>query len=412
MHRLLIGLVVFVMFLAGAGVPEDPPSGEGSGMPFLTKGPDNRVYLSWTDDLGENGHALRYSRWMGEGWSAPETIAEGEHWFVNWADFPSLAVSRDGSMYAHWLARAEHGGKYGYGIHVARRDAQGKQWKEIHGMSIDETEDYAGFLHFVNSPSGTGAVYLSPPLEKTTQTHGASQPSAGETTGHQHEVEHRKTLRFVQFGRGGDVVSDQLLDADVCSCCQTTAGATSRGLLVAYRDHRPNEIRDISVARLENGRWSEPSLLHPDGWQINACPTDGPSLAVSGKDVAIAWYTRAQNQPRVQVALSSDSGVHFGPTVRLDNGNPLGRPTITRLDATNFLATWLERAEAGGAEVRMRCVGLDGKLSESVTVARLAAARSSGFPKVEVSGDQIIVAWRDGRVKAAILDRKTFAKVH
>lgn len=124
----------------------DPPALAGSGMPFLTAGPDGSVYLSWIDSAGERQHALRFSRWTGSVWTAPETVAEGRNWFINWADFPSLVVRGDGSMLAHWLPRAEGGGTYGYGIRIAVRDRERPQWRPSYGVSLEEKVDYAGFL--------------------------------------------------------------------------------------------------------------------------------------------------------------------------------------------------------------------------------------------------------------------------
>lgn len=142
----------------------DPPALANSGMPFLTEGPAGSVYLSWIDPLEEKEHALRFSRWRGSTWSEPETIARGRNWFVNWGDFPSLSVLPDGSMLAHWLTRSEGAGTYGYGIRVAKREPSAPGWRQIHGMSLDEKVDYAGFLTFV--PGRNAAIYLSPPFSR------------------------------------------------------------------------------------------------------------------------------------------------------------------------------------------------------------------------------------------------------
>jgi len=396
-----------VLLLAMAGLAAecgehrriDPPAQGESGMPFLTAGGDGRVYLAWTETSPEKEHALRFSRWTGSGWTAAETIARGRQWFVNWADFGSLAVGRDGSMLAHWLTRAEAGGSYGYGIRVARREADRPVWRETHGMSLEEKVDYAGFLTF--APGGGGAVYLSPPAEGGAAVHGASHDEHG----------HRKTVRFIEFGAGGAVASDIEIDRDACSCCQTAVGRTRSGWIAAYRDHRAGEIRDISVVRFREGKWTEPQTLHADGWKINGCPTDGPSLVASGERVAVAWLTRAGDVPKVQLALSTDEGKVFGRPVRLDSGNPLGRPTITAFDAKSYLVTWLEKAASNDvAWIRMRRVSVDGVAGEAVTVGQAPLGRASGFPKAVVAGEQIVLAWRDGGVRAMLIPKSEFMK--
>ncbi|MBL8174923.1 MAG: hypothetical protein JNK48_09640 [Bryobacterales bacterium] len=368
----------------------DPPAAEESGMPFLASGAKGEVYLAWTDILPGKKHALRYARWTGSTWTAPETIVSGANWFVNWADFPSLAVLPDGGMLAHWLTRNETGGKYGYGIRIARRDARSGQWREIHGMSLDEPEDYAGFLTFV--PNTASAIYLAPPAG---QGHG----------GHGGEHGHRKTVRFLSLTGGGKVASDKELDGDACSCCQTAVAKTESGFVAAYRDHLPGEIRDISVVRYAGGEWSQPKTLHRDGWKINGCPTEGPAMSSSGRNVAIAWLTRAQDSAKIQVALSKDDGASFGAPLRLDGGNAGGRPAIAAY-GDGYLAVWLEKTSGTEGQIRARRVGFDGRLYPAFEVAKAPTGRATGFPKVAVTGEQVLVAWRAGKIRAALLTRQ------
>lgn len=372
----------------------DPPAKNDSGMPFLTSGPDGAVYLAWTESTPAKENALRFSKWNGVTWSAPETIAQGRHWFTNWADFGSLTVLKDGSMLAHWLPRAEAGSKFGYGIRIARRDPDKPVWRNIHGVSLDEKVDYAGFFTF--APQSGAATYLAPPSDGTKTS-----------SAHDHDAEgHRKTLRFVEFRADGSVGAENEIDADVCSCCQTALGKTRTGWIAAYRDHLPGEIRDISVIRYAAGAWTAPQPLHRDGWKINGCPTDGPSLhSGGGSRVAIAWLTRANGVPKVQLAISKDDGRTFGAPLRIDSGNPLGRPSIALYDESTYLITWLERLASGQVEVRIRRVTADGAASEPITVSQAPLGRASGFPKAIVSGDNIILAWRDDRVRAVLLKK-------
>ena len=74
----------------------DSPAAPGSGEPNLALAPDGSMLLSWTERDGE-GYRLKFARRQsGDEWSAPREIAQGDDWFVNWADFPSMAVAEDG----------------------------------------------------------------------------------------------------------------------------------------------------------------------------------------------------------------------------------------------------------------------------------------------------------------------------
>jgi hypothetical protein len=180
-----------------------------------------------------------------------------------------------------------------------------------------------------------------------------------------------------------------------------------RGALVAYRDRSAEEIRDISVVRLEDGAWSEPEPVHADGWKIAGCPVNGPSLAAAGDRVAVAWYTAAQDTPRVLLAFSDDGGHRFGAPIFLDGGAPLGRVSVLLEPDGSALVAWLEVREKE-ALFQVRRVGRDGAPGPTTTVARTSAARASGFPRMVRSGDRIVFAWTEAGKPSRV--RTAFAR--
>lgn len=387
-----VPLCLVVLVAASASLPAQPLQAQpdaaaDSGMPFLTLGPQGQVFLAWTEPSRPGTHALRYSQWAANRWLPTQTAAEGAKWFVNWADFASIAVDSTGQLYAHWLARAPEGGKYGYGIRIGQRNAG--TWREVHSMSRDEKEDYAGFLTFVRLRQGMGAAYLSPPLAPKT----AASTAHTNHTSHQ-DHDHRKTLRLLELTASGKVHRDTLLDEDVCSCCQTAALETPDSIWVAYRDHREGEIRDISIVDVRNGVPGKPRILHPDGWQINGCPTDGPSMDRDATHAAAVWFTRGGGA-KVQAAFSTLREPAFSAPVRVDDGNPLGRATIRSAGQGRFLVLWLERLSEGHAALRVRALRADGTRGPATSVATLSAAWSTGFPQLLIAGSEVFLAWRE-----------------
>ena len=85
-------------------------------MPEFAVTPSGTVYLSWLEPGREKTHAFRLAR-LGDTGVATKTIAEGDSWFVNWADFPSIMAWSDTALAAHFLtlngARA-----YAYDVRV------------------------------------------------------------------------------------------------------------------------------------------------------------------------------------------------------------------------------------------------------------------------------------------------------
>lgn len=373
------------------------PGGEGSGQSFLSSGRGGRVYLSWVDRLEDKRVALRFAVREGAGWSRPRTVAEGTNWFVNWADFPAVVELPDGSLGAHWLVR-NGAGAYSFDVKLARSFDGGRTWGEAATPHNDGTQTEHGFVSLFAAAGGRlGAVWLD-----GRETKPAS--AAGGHGGHNHG---QMNLRYATLARGGRLADETLLDARVCECCQTSAALTSDGVVVVYRDRSEGETRDISIVRrARDGRWTEPRTVHADGWKIDACPVNGPSVAASGRRVAVGWFTMAGGTPRVRVAFSTDAGATFGDAVETDDGDPVGRVDLLMLEDGSALVGWVEKTKAG-AELRARRVWPSGKRGDSATIAPAGAVRPSSFPQMVLARDRVIFSWTGtSRVMTAEMELK------
>ena len=69
----------------------------------------------------------------------------GDNWFVNWADFPSLATLPDGTLLAHWL-RKSGPGTFTYDVQLAVSRDAGATWSEPLVPHRDGTESEHGFV--------------------------------------------------------------------------------------------------------------------------------------------------------------------------------------------------------------------------------------------------------------------------
>ncbi len=393
MNKLRIGVLASLMLLpvvCFAQVRELPsPAGAGSGQPNLAVAPDGRIHLSWIERVGEGRHSLRFATKEGDGWSAPKAIAEGSNWFVNWADFPSMVALPDGSLAGHWLAKSGQG-TFDYDVTISRSFDGGKTWGKPFVPHQDGVKAEHGFVSMFAAKDGNlAAVWLD----------GREMKPGGDDHGH---GQGNMTLRYVKIKRDGTLTDEAVLDARVCECCQTSAAMTADGPVVVYRDRSDQEIRDISIVRLRDGKWSQPQSVFKDGWQINGCPVNGPSIAAAGRRVAVAWYTGVNNKPRVKLAFSSDAGANFGEPITVDDGNPAGRVETLLLADGSALVCWLEKLPGGG-EVRVRRVRPNAKSDPAIIVSATGTARSNGFPQMARVGNQLVFAWTGARVMTAAL---------
>jgi hypothetical protein len=383
----LVALVVLAGCSASERAASDPakltslpsPAGPRSGEPFLATDASGGVHMTWVDKTDDSTHAVRYARLDGDTWSAPSTIVERRDLFVNWADFPGMIVTPSGQLLAYWLQRSG-GGKYAYGIRVSQSADRGVTWSRDTVLHTDRSAGEHGFVALWLAPGDSvRAAWLDG--RQMTGGHGNGAPAGA------------MSLQSVAIASNGTLGREHPLDLRTCDCCQVTATVTPSGPVVAYRDRTEGEIRDIAVVRQVNGEWTQPTIVHEDGWHIEACPVNGPALASRGDTVAIAWFTGAQDTARVRVAFSVDGGQRFAAPVRIDGGTPAGRVGITLDTNGDAIVSWLERVPPENAEVRVRRVARSGTLGEPFTISRTSAARASGFPRIVRSGSALVVAW-------------------
>jgi len=366
----------------GVGVEVvDPPAGVGAMAPGLV-GDGEGALLSWLEPVGA-GHRLRVARFDGEGWGDARTVREGEGFFANWADTPSVVVEADGRWLAHWLERLGDGA-YAYGVWVAWSEDAGGSWAEPVWLHDDVSATEHGFVSLVPGAGGTLAVWLD----------GRAMAGGG-----------AMSLRAAAAGEAP--TAGEVLDARVCECCATAAVATPEGVVVAYRDRSEDEVRDISLVRGGARGWGEPYALAADGWRIPGCPVNGPALAADGRRVAAAWFTAAGGGPRVRAALSEDGGASFGPPVEVAAEGTVGRVGVALEPEGSAVVSWIgafdgdggERSDGAGEEstphgaVWLRRVSSDGAAGEPLPVAATSTARASGFPRLLVRGDEVWLAW-------------------
>jgi hypothetical protein len=215
------------------------------------------------------------------------------------------------------------------------------------------------------------------------------------------EGEGDMALMHTTIAADGALGTEAVLDKRVCECCQTSATATSDGLLVVYRDRSEDEIRDIALVRYANGSWSQPEPVNKDNWQIDACPVNGPAISSSGQNVAIAWFTGAEEKLRVYTMLSTDSGKTFGKPIQVDDGKPNGRVDVLSLRRRPGNGMNAAR-EPRSDPARMPT----GPLSPQSLFPVLPGS-FRGFARMERAGNQALIAWTDAgdepQVRAAMV---------
>ncbi len=357
--------------------PVANPSNVGSIQSNWSVTHDGKPLLSWVETEKDGSYTLKYAVRNGAQWSQPRVIATHREFFRQPAELPGMVALSDGTLMAHWV-------------------------------EMPEGADDAEFLYVTASKDG---VTWSKPVmahkDKSMVQHGlASMAASGNKEASVMWLEALKgedgpvSLKRTVVNSQAAVIKEETIDTDVCQCCPTAIVNTAKGLLVAYRDHTKEDIRDISVVRFEGGKWSEAKNINPDKWKLNACPTNAAAAAAKGNQVAISWFTASQGNPRVQVVFSSDGGVTFSKPVVVSTGRAFGYTSIALDEQGGALVSWIEQAQ-GGDKILVRPVSANGSAG-AVTEVMQGTRRALGYPKILHNGADNWVAWAGSETETKV----------
>lgn len=357
------------------------PADTASAEPYLFTDKNGLVYLSWIEKkMGKS--LLKVSTFNNEQWSEPTVISSGDNWFVNWADYPLVAADGAKNMIAHYLEKSEKG-TYTYDVKITTSADEGKTWSAAKILHDDGKKAEHGFVSMIPY----GESYFISWLDGRNSV---VEDNGGHGEGHHGQM----TIRGAVVDKQGNKSNEWELDNRVCDCCQTSAAVTANGPVVVYRDRSEQEIRDISIVRLIDGKWTAPKPIFADKWKIEGCPVNGPRIDAIGNNLAVAWFTSPDKNAQVNIIFSNDGGATFNSPIRIDEGKGIGRVDVVMLDKNTAVVSWME-----GSVIKVAKAYSNGKKEASFTVAASAESRSSGFPQMTKSGNNLFFAWTDEKSK-------------
>ncbi|MEO9512128.1 MAG: hypothetical protein ABJN84_17935 [Flavobacteriaceae bacterium] len=376
------------------------PTNTASSLPALFTKTDKPL-LSWVTKINDSVVQFNYSNLVEGNWQEPKEMVRGTDWFVNWADFPVIAEN-NGNLISHVLKKSSKA-TFSYDIKLNVLPEGKTQWSTGLPLHTDSTKTEHGFVTIL--PYKEDSFFI-------TWLDGRNVDNSDH--GHNHNVKGTMNIRAAEISPNGTVSNDVLLDNRTCSCCQTTAAITDNGPVVLYRDRSDEEIRDISITRLVNGKWTEPKAIHDDLWKINGCPVNGPKIDAIGNNLAVSWFTAANNEPKVKLAFSTDGGENFDSPILVSDFNAMGRVDVILLDNENAIASWMETVD-NKAQIKAMKISRSGQKSKPIIISKLENSRNAGFPQMGLIKDQVHFAWTDvtnekSTIKTAYVLLEMFSK--
>ena len=104
--------------------------------------------LTWISSDEDMNAELNFRQYKDEEWTSPQKIAIGSDWFVNWADFPTHAISGDQVLTSYLKKSAS--GIYTYDVFLSLQKLSGEKVKEDFILNTDGFKAEHGFVSIVS----------------------------------------------------------------------------------------------------------------------------------------------------------------------------------------------------------------------------------------------------------------------
>ncbi|MDG0969094.1 MAG: sialidase family protein [Porticoccaceae bacterium] len=382
------------------------PAGNNSVFPNLSLDQKGNAILSWMKTENDQV-ALQFTRRQNNQWGAVTTVAKGNDWLVNRADFPSVVQLTETLWAAHWLVMTDSK-VFAYDVWMSLSTDDGVTWNEPFRPHTDGTDSEHGFVSFFAEGEDIGAVWLDG--REMVAGHGhLSHPSPSITNNVR-----GMTLRSTKIKANGSLYQEQVVDGLVCDCCQTDIAQTHLGAVAVFRNRSKNEIRDIHFSLLDSGRWSRSLRVAQDDWQIAGCPVNGPSVVSINKAIGVGWYTEAKGFGEVKFALSNEDTIQFRDPIIVDQGaHVVGQIGLAADNKRGFVVSWVTSDGGDSGGLNLRYIDRQGVLGPMKRVIDVNFLRQVGLPQLVLEGDVAVMAWTGGdsdmrRVHVKMLDLSEF----
>lgn len=375
---------------------------DSSGVSLASSG--HRVVAAWaaTHDAHTDIYASM-SRDDGSTFDTPVRVndIEGDA-RVSGEQPPRVALERD--VVVVWASRSGQDSR----IRMARSTDDGRTFAPAVTMHQEPLSGARGWQSVAIGPDNViHALWLdgrnaAPSAAAHHHDHAAGQPMAMNESGSPRQD-------VVEASWTPEGLAETPVAPNVCFCCKTSIVVAPDGALyAAWRHIYPNSMRDIAVARsIDGGRtFGPPTRVSLDNWQLDACPDDGPAMAIDNAGVIhIVWPTLVPGATAVKgifYAYSGDHGQTFSPRVRLDDPKATiaSHPAIA-FDGRDLVVAWDDLSPTKERRVRMLrldlkriATGGPGAASPRPDDTMFASDRGpASYPSLAVAGDRVLVAW-------------------
>lgn len=329
---------------------------------WLAWSANGRVGLQKSEDLGRSFGPVTFIN------TAAERIDAG-------ADSrPQVAVDGKGhAVVAYTIAK---GADFAGQVLVARGDAKGfAAPKPLTDSTVSQR-----FISFALDPSGS---IFAAWIDKRNL-------AAAQKTGRDYDG---AALAYAWAEDGKDFTVARIAQDNTCECCRIGVGfAGPHKPVVMWRNMFAGGVRDHAIMTFSERGPGMVRRVAVDNWKIDACPHQGPSLAVSANGTYHAtWFTDGRARQGLFYARSKDAGQTFSPPVAIGNNDR--QPTRPFALAAQGLV-WLAWKEFDGEVAVVNVMqSRDDGMTWSAVRAIAQTTDASDHPLLIANGEHVYLSW-------------------
>ena len=305
-------------------------NGVDAAEPATAAAPDGTFYVAWVNhDAKQADVMLAHFNTEGVQQGSAVRVNRESGIATAWrGDQPSVAVAAAGAVYVLWTARVEDKDKHGTDVYLSVSNDRGQSFASEVKVNDDKVPNAHG-MHSL-AVAKDGRIYAAWLDERNVHE---PKPST-KAEGHHMESNRDVYVSYsTDGGRAFSANRKVATEACPC-CKTALAVAADGTLYAGWRQVLPGSFRHIAVAASNDGgtTFSQPVIVSDDHWVLQGCPVSGPSLAVdrASGNLKVVWYAAGEgNPPGIYFAESSDKGRSFSARQLLSQETVRGTPALT-----------------------------------------------------------------------------------
>jgi len=338
--------------------------------PATATAPDGTFYVAWVNHNAKQADVmLAHFNQKAEMQGSPVRVNRQPGLATAWrGDQPTVAVASDGAVYVLWTARVEGGDNHGTDIYLSASTDRGQSFVS----EVKVNDDKAPGPHGMHSlaVSKDGRIYAGWLDERNVH---APKPSTKAEGHHMESNRDLYLATSTDGGRTFSKNQKVASDACPC-CKTSLAVSADGTLYAGWRQVLPGSYRHIAIASSTDGgtKFSAPVIVSDDRWMLQGCPVSGPSLSVDNAsgNLKVVWFAAGEGSAAgVYFAESKDKAHSFSPRQLLSQETVRGTPALAVHD-NGSVALW---QNSDVAETKMRAIGSAGSASSVAANAELPA---------------------------------------